>query len=316
MEFAAGITFGVVLFAYLVSRNLFKHLTPAAVLPDYKCCSGNWHEEELAGCSTGLHRVPQQPINTYSNLAYLAAGVLVHFHLDTGPSFVFSVTMTYLAVGSALYHATSTRWAGMLDVTGIYTVFSAIAVYAVVTLVVGEWVYTPIVMFLVAGVLATVLSRAGKRKPQPEAPPRATPTPENPCPEPPSHAGRKSGDRMRKVIAISLGTAYVCVLARMARTGDWSDWYPFVGSLVAFVIAYVSWGLDRRRSFPITPWGHGVWHVFTAIASALVFYAVDATVSELGRDKPPVTESPSTVVRSSPVGPPRPAALLGGEAQG
>jgi predicted membrane channel-forming protein YqfA (hemolysin III family) len=264
MESALVITVGVVLFAFLISHNLFKHLTAAAVLPDYKHCSGNWHEEELADCKTGLHKVPQQPINTYSNLAYLAAGVLVHFHLDTNPSFVFAVTMTYLAIGSALYHATSTRWAGMLDVTGIYTVYTAIAVYAVATLFMGQWTYTPVVMFVVAGVLATVLSRVGKpKKPRP--------------------AERKSGDRMRKVIAISLGTAYVCVLIRMARTGDWDDWQPLVGSLVAFVIAYASWGLDRKRKFPITPWGHGVWHVLTAVASALVFYAVDATTSALGR---------------------------------
>lgn len=263
MEFAIGITVGVVLFAWLISRNLFRHLTPAAVLPDYKRCSGNWHEEELAGCSTGLHHVPQQPINTYSNLAYLAAGTLVHFHLDTGPSFVFAVTMTYLAVGSALYHATSTRWAGMLDVTGIYTVYSAVAVYAVVTLLIGEWKYTPIVMFVVAGVLASVLSRAGR--PRPADRPRR-------------------GDRMRTVIAVSLGTAYLCVLVRMARTSQWDDWYPLAASLAAFVVAYVSWGLDRRRRFPITPWGHGVWHVLTAVASALVFYAVDATTSQLGRN--------------------------------
>lgn len=73
-----GITLGVLVFATLISHNLFKHLTPAAIRPDYKPCSGNWHEEELAGCCT-LEHVPQQPINTYTNLAYLAAGILVHF---------------------------------------------------------------------------------------------------------------------------------------------------------------------------------------------------------------------------------------------
>jgi predicted membrane channel-forming protein YqfA (hemolysin III family) len=252
MAFAAGITVGVVLFAWLISRILFKHLTPKAVLPDYKRCSGNWHEEELADCKSGLHRVPQQPINTYTNLAYLAAGVFVHFHLDTGPSFVFAVTMTYLAIGSALYHATSTRWAGMLDVTGIYTVFSSIAVYALVVLVTGGWSYTPILMFIVAGVCASVLSRVRTRRT-------------------PSYKEGNSGDRMRTVITVSLGVAYVCVLLRMARTGNWRDWYPLIASLLVFVVGYISWGLDRKRRFP------------TAIASALLFYAVDATTSTLGK---------------------------------
>lgn len=171
--------------------------------------------------------------------------------------------MTYLAIGSALYHATSTRWAGMLDVTGIYTVFTAIAVYALVTLLLGDWPYTPMVMFIVAGLSATILSRVGRRR------------------TPPAE-GRRRGDRMRTVIALSLGTSYVCVLARMAITRDWSDLSFLVGSLLVFGLAYLSWGLDRKRTFPITPWGHGVWHVLTAAASALVFYAVDATISRPG----------------------------------
>jgi predicted membrane channel-forming protein YqfA (hemolysin III family) len=222
--------------------------------------------------------VPQQPINTYSNLAYLAAGILVHFHLKTDPSFVFAVTMTYLAIGSALYHATSTRWAGMLDVTGIYAVFSAIAVYALLTLLFGDWDLTPEVMLVVAGVCATVLYKMGKPKKK-EGEPHAPA--DDPCAEVPAQSAaaapkRRRSDRMRTVIAICLGTAYLCVLARMAMT-TWKHWPLLASSVVLFVLGYWSWGMDRKRTFPLRSWGHGVWHVLTAAASGLVFYAVHYT---------------------------------------
>lgn len=277
---ALSITFGVVVFAALISWNLFRHLQPHTIEADYKRCSGNWEEEVLADCCNGLKDVPQQPINTYSNLAYLAAGILVHFHLDTGPSFVFAVTMTYLAIGSALYHATSTRWAGMLDVTGIYTVFSAIAVYALLSLLFGDRGFTPVVMFIVAGVCATVLYQVGK--PKKKEGEQHAPA-DDPCAQLPAQSAaaapkRRRSDRMRTVIAISLGTAYLCVLARMAMT-TWDYWPLLVGSVLVFALGYRSWGMDRKRTFPVRSWGHGVWHVLTAAASGLVFYAVHYTAT-------------------------------------
>lgn len=45
-----------------------------------------------------------------------------------------------------------------------------------------------------------------------------------------------------------------------------------VASLVYFVLAMVAWQLDRRRLLTHR-WGHGLWHVLTAAAIALMFGA-------------------------------------------
>ena len=245
--FPIAVTLGAVVFATLVFLTLFRHMTPQTVISDYSCCNGGWHEAVLADCATTLVRVPQQPVNTYSNLAYLAAGLLIQFTLGTDTAFVFAVTMTYLCIGSALYHATSTRWAGVLDITAIFAVFPSIAVYAAAGLFgVGNHELTPLAMFLVAGGLVYALSRRAARY-------------------------------MRAVIAVSLGTAYLLLLAYMVRTGDWRALPYLLSSLGLFVLAFWSWGLDKKQKFPLKAWGHGVWHVATAAASALVFYAVHLT---------------------------------------
>lgn len=237
-------TVGAVIFAYLIFKTLFKYMTPDTVISNYKCCNGGWHEAKLAECDITLRRVPQQPINTWSNLAYLAAGLVIQFTVGNDAAFVFAVTMTYLCIGSTLYHATSTGWAGVLDVTAILTVFPSIAIYAAAGYFrVANARGMPLVMFVAAGLIAFLLSK-------------------------------RANQYMRAVIAISLSTSYVILLAYILKTDQWGLLWYLGGSLGLFVVGYVSWGLDKREKFPITPWGHGVWHVATAAASALVFYAV------------------------------------------
>lgn len=239
------VTIGALIFATLILVTLFQYLEPAKVAADYKRCNGEWHEGELNHCHAGLLYIPQQPVNTYSNLAYLAAGLYVQFSVDTGPAFVFAVAMTYLAIGSSLYHATSTGWAGMLDVTGIFTVFTAIVTYALAAVLgAGQEHVTPTLMFLAAGLSAFLLSRRYSRY-------------------------------MRAVIAICLGTTYLILLIHMAVTDDWAGLRYLAASFALFAIGFYSWGLDKKRKFPLKRWGHGLWHLLTAAASAVVFIAID-----------------------------------------
>ena len=227
---------------------IFRYLDPGIVADDYHACRGGWHESYLNNCQAGLQKVPQQPVNTYSNLAYLAVGVFVELWLDTYPSFVLAVTMTYLCFGSALYHATSTRWAGMLDVTAIYTVFSAVAVYALAVLVgLGDNWATPAVMFVVAGLTAFLLAQRFRRK-------------------------------MNLVIGIFLGGAYAFQLLHMALTVQWFAWRSLLGSFVLFALAFLAWNMDKAQRFPLPRWGHGVWHLLTAAACGFLFYAVHLTM--------------------------------------
>jgi predicted membrane channel-forming protein YqfA (hemolysin III family) len=157
---------------------------------------------------------------------------------------VFVLTMTYLCIGSSLYHATSTRWAGMLDVTAIYAVFSSTMVYALAALAGGaEATFVPALMFVVAGLAAYMLSSRFRR-------------------------------RMEVVIGVFLGCTYAAILIRMAIMGTWTGWLWLVISFVLFALAFWFWTLDKAKAFPLKRWGHGAWHLLSAAATALVFYAI------------------------------------------
>jgi len=100
MLLALSVTIGAVIFAAFLFVALFRFIDPAIVRDDYRTCAGDWYEAELHNCQAGLAAVPQQPVNTYSNLAYLAAGLYPGVLLDTPASYVFAFAMAYLCVGS------------------------------------------------------------------------------------------------------------------------------------------------------------------------------------------------------------------------
>ncbi len=248
MLIALSVTIGAVLFAAFLLVALFRFVDPEIVRDDYRACSGGWHEAEFYGCEAGLSAVPQQPVNTYSNLAYLAAGIYPGVLLDTPAVYVFTFSMIYLFIGSTLYHATSTGWGGMLDVTAIYVVYSALAVYAAAVLFgAPDWL-TPALMFVVAGGAAYVLSPRYHRS-------------------------------MHLKIGIFLGGAYALVLVQMGFRGHWEPWPYLLASIIAFALAFLFWTMDRRRTFPFPRWGHGFWHILTAAASGLLFYVIYLTAS-------------------------------------
>jgi predicted membrane channel-forming protein YqfA (hemolysin III family) len=235
---------GGAVFAGLTLAAVFAYVKPEIVEDNYHVCRGGWHEAYLNDCKDGLLKIPQQPVNTYTNLAYLAAGLYVDMRLDSAASLVFVLTMTYLCIGSSLYHATSTQWGGMLDVTAIYAVFSSTMVYALAALVgCAEAPLVPALMFVVAGLAAYFLSARFRR-------------------------------HMEVVIGIFLICTYLSVLGRMAVTESWSGWPLVATSFALFALAYWFWNLDRAKAFPLKRWGHGFWHLLTAVAAALIFYII------------------------------------------
>jgi channel protein (hemolysin III family) len=241
------VTASAVVFAGLIFLAVFQYVEPETVSADYHPCRGGWHEAYLNDCEAGLLRIPQQPVNTYTNLAYLAAGLFTHLALGTGPSLVFAVGLIYLCVGSTLYHAVSTAWAGMLDVTGIYVVFSSLAVFAAAALLGGGTSpLTTAVMFLVAGLTAFLLSKRFRRQ-------------------------------MNVVIGIFLGLIYALSLLHIGLNHHWERWSLLLASFTLFALAFMAWHMDRARSFPLPRWGHGLWHILTAAASALLFFAIHLT---------------------------------------
>ena len=86
---------------------------------------GGWHEDQLANRCT----FPIAPVNTYSNLAYVLAGLFIFSQLPNLAGFVQALAMAYLGVTSALYHGTKRGWAAKLDHSGMYAGFTALTVY-------------------------------------------------------------------------------------------------------------------------------------------------------------------------------------------
>ena len=62
-------------------------------------------------------------------------------------------------------------------------------------------------------------------------------------------------------------------LISMATKSQWQPLGYFIASLILFALAFIFWNLDKKRVFPIKRWGHGLWHLLTGAAIALLFYA-------------------------------------------
>lgn len=258
--FALPLACGAVVFVSLAALTVFRYIEPADVVADYDRCAEGWHEAKLMcpNCTdpyAGLCRVPQQPINTYSNLVYVFWGVLLAGALGTGPAWVFALAMTYLCVGSMLYHAISTEWAHVVDETGMYGVYTVLAVFAVATALGWHRPWPAAAMLGLAGVAMYVFGSLFEEGPG---------------------AGEQRRHLTKSpyrnwVIGALLAIAVLLPLLDYQRT-----WGYVVAAVVLFALAFGVWHLDRARRFPLIggrAWGHAVWHLLTAPATALLFEA-------------------------------------------
>lgn len=125
---------GLVLAAAFVLWGLLRWIavTPS-VLSNVRACRGDWAEARLRDCEKGIAvtGIPVEPLNTYSNLAYLAAGWILYGVLGSRPALILAAAMSLLCLGSSMYHGTKTMWGFRLDHAGMYAVFGALALYSI-----------------------------------------------------------------------------------------------------------------------------------------------------------------------------------------
>ena len=203
----------------------------SSLMKRFKPCRGDWWEGEIRGCETWSKHLPVEPINTYSNLAYLAAGWITFRMIDTWPAVLFAVVMAYLCIGSALYHGVKTIWAAALDHSGMYAVFAALAFYAMAPL--DPWIIVPM---LIGSAAAAYFLRY----------------------------------EFQGNVAVRMGIFLSLVLVGAIFRGD--AWLGVVG-IVVFAVAFGIWTMGKQRVF-WGRWGHGLWHLLTAAAIALMFVAL------------------------------------------
>ncbi len=222
--------------------KVFQRINPANVT-EYLRCQGEFWESELNNCSTGLDRVPQQPVNTYTNVLYLTGGLLVMFEFNTLPTFVFSLAALFLCIASALFHALSNYWSAKLDVSAMYAIFTALVVYAATTFFVIGDPLVALIMFIVAVIMGYLLTYVF------------------------------SVNFIFGVPIIAL-LVFGLLIFNRSQQGLPIINVNWVVSLVLLLVGIVTFLFDKWRIFPIPRWGHGFWHILTAIAIPLLFYSI------------------------------------------
>lgn len=189
---------------------------------------GGWWEDLVANRCW----FPIGPINTYSNIAYLIAGVWAFVTKPSWASAVFGLSMAFLAVGSALYHGTKRVWASRLDNAGMYAVFAALLTYTISP----THPYIAPLMALGAIILVKTIAYTENWK-------------------------YMLNPMMGLMVWLSVITVGIKGHLGEAAMG-----------LTLFGIAYAIWWADKNKTFWFKRWGHGLWHVLTALAVFTLFY--------------------------------------------
>lgn len=93
---------------------------------DHRRARGGWWEDAtLERCA-----FPIGPRNTWSNLAYVGAGLTL-LAIGSPPATVMAGSLVVLGIGSGLYHGYKTIWANRLDHVGMYLTFGALSVHGI-----------------------------------------------------------------------------------------------------------------------------------------------------------------------------------------
>ena len=186
-------------------------------------------------------QVPVDAWNAYSNAAYAVAGIVTLLIERSLAAAVFAFCLVVLAWGSYRYHAFKTRSSNSHDRYGMFSVFGSLAVHGIAP---GH----PDIA-IPMGVGAVVLSAAL------------------------TYVMPKT----------NLNTA-MGVLLGFASVPAWLDGSPLLAvlSFAVFGVAFVIWNLDVVKDHELPDpephpivglWGHGAWHVLTAIAIPLMYFA-------------------------------------------
>ncbi len=104
--------------ARLPSAEVWSDLTPAV-------CNEYCEHSDRCGPLASRDAI-QQPLNSWSNLAYLFVGLLVWRRPLQPTAVLFTVSSAALAAGSFLFHAAVTREFQWLDMVGTYAVLVAV----------------------------------------------------------------------------------------------------------------------------------------------------------------------------------------------
>lgn len=197
-----------------------------------------------------------QPVNTYSNLAFVLVGLLIPGLPTAGPAdraaslmlsrpaypIVFGASTVLIGLGSLFYHASLSFAGQWFDVMGMYLLATFMVLYALARIRPMQGARFVLIYVAVNAALGALLIVA------PEA---------------------------RRLIFTGLIFAVIGLEAWIAlyrRPRMRYAW--FAAALISFAVAYASWVLDNLRVLCVPEGvlqGHAVWHLLGALAAGLVY---------------------------------------------
>jgi len=93
-------------------------------------CSEYCERFTHCGLAAAQRGAVQQPLNSWSNLAFVFAGALALFRAPMPSSYLFAASCVVLGIGSFLFHASVTAVFQWLDVVGMYLVEVSLVAWA------------------------------------------------------------------------------------------------------------------------------------------------------------------------------------------
>ncbi|GAA4398627.1 hypothetical protein GCM10023168_04910 [Fodinibacter luteus] len=203
----------------------------------------------------------RQPVNTWSNLAFVVAGLAVAWYAadrvrlgltmgaHPGLATAYAVLVVLLGPGSMAMHATQTDLGGHLDLLSMFAVSGFALGYALMRFVRRGPAFMAVV-FLVAVVVGMAVHLRGGSVP------------------PVGHAGNAA-------FAVQVGGAVALEVALIRRRSPRQDVWFGLASVATLAVAFAIWTTGQRDH----PWcrpesllqQHGLWHVLCALAAYLLF---------------------------------------------
>lgn len=105
-------------------------------LPSTDCTDGPWNsyiQASIRFCEDRLCGFIVEPANTWSNIGYFIAGLLIirsNWGRGRPTLNIIGITALLVGVGSTLFHATGTRWGELLDVSAMYLISALFITFA------------------------------------------------------------------------------------------------------------------------------------------------------------------------------------------
>lgn len=190
--------------------------------------------------STGkLVSIPAQPVNTWSNIAFLIAGLFVFRKRKTVVGTWFAISCAVLGLGSGAFHSFMSNGGHFWDLVGMFLVFNFLAVYSMfVTHEMKNYVLAVVISAVLSLVMALFIAD------------------------------------LSSTLILGVASLTLVVHLVLAAINGRIKWKQIGLALLPFAVAFVFRQMDVAGVWcdPQSIYqGHGVWHIFAAIGIYAMF---------------------------------------------